>query len=359
VDLDLGRALAGNDPSADTGESPTLDPDRFDLLLEPEHPDYSGATTREMAARADAPTVEQPALHSSAFEESPTVEMPAYGVEHDDDALLDKLDLALKQSSARAPEATAEISVDDLGFDIDSLGDTSTAMDNFGATDSSTLHPSEAATLVAGLDAQSRSLLAGADADRTREMAYAPHADLEPTRETPQPPAAGVEDATMLAPRANDSAATELLPAFDAAAAGETSEIELSSSDLDLDLDELARALENDTVAQPRRDELRFSTDVFATGIHKVPGNGMDLDVGAPLTEHRDPTVTERMPHDLDLPELEPVTLSEVGTKLDLARAYMDMGDPDGARSILQEVLNEGSSSQKVEAQRLIETLPR
>ena len=145
---------------------------------------------------------------------------------------------------------------------------------------------------------------------------------------------------------------------YDPDAVGETSEIELSSSDLDLDLDELARALENDTVAQPRRDEIRFSTDVFATGIHKVPGSGMDLDVGAPLIENREPTVTERMPHDLDLPELEPVTLSEVGTKLDLARAYMDMGDPDGARSILQEVLSEGSSSQKVEAQRLIETLP-
>ena len=29
-----------------------------------------------------------------------------------------------------------------------------------------------------------------------------------------------------------------------------------------------------------------------------------------------------------ELSELEPVTMSEVGTKLDLARAYMDMGDP-------------------------------
>jgi pilus assembly protein FimV len=50
--------------------------------------------------------------------------------------------------------------------------------------------------------------------------------------------------------------------------------------------------------------------------------------------------------------------MSEVGTKLDLARAYMDMGDPEGARSILSEVLNEGSVSQKQEARRLIETLP-
>ena len=35
-------------------------------------------------------------------------------------------------------------------------------------------------------------------------------------------------------------------------------------------------------------------------------------------------------------------TMTEVGTKLDLARAYVDMGDPAGARSILEEVLDEG-----------------
>jgi FimV-like protein len=57
------------------------------------------------------------------------------------------------------------------------------------------------------------------------------------------------------------------------------------------------------------------------------------------------------------LPEMEPVTMSEVGTKLDLARAYMDMGDPDGARSILEEVLGEGNSGQKAEAQRLLDSI--
>jgi pilus assembly protein FimV len=58
------------------------------------------------------------------------------------------------------------------------------------------------------------------------------------------------------------------------------------------------------------------------------------------------------------MPEFEPVTMSEVGTKLDLARAYMDMGDPEGARNILDEVVLEGSASQKQEAQRLIQALP-
>ncbi len=54
----------------------------------------------------------------------------------------------------------------------------------------------------------------------------------------------------------------------------------------------------------------------------------------------------------------EPATMSEVGTKLDLARAYMDMGDPEGARSILDEVLQEGNPTQRNEAERLIASLP-
>jgi FimV-like protein len=34
------------------------------------------------------------------------------------------------------------------------------------------------------------------------------------------------------------------------------------------------------------------------------------------------------------------------------------MGDPDGARSILAEVLQEGNAAQKQEAQRLMASLP-
>ncbi len=51
-------------------------------------------------------------------------------------------------------------------------------------------------------------------------------------------------------------------------------------------------------------------------------------------------------------------TMTEVGTKLDLARAYVDMGDPSGARSILEEVLDEGDEEQRQQAQQLLDTLP-
>jgi pilus assembly protein FimV len=43
-----------------------------------------------------------------------------------------------------------------------------------------------------------------------------------------------------------------------------------------------------------------------------------------------------------------------VDTKLDLARAYLDMGDPVGARAMLEEVLAEGTQMQKDEARKLL-----
>ena len=56
--------------------------------------------------------------------------------------------------------------------------------------------------------------------------------------------------------------------------------------------------------------------------------------------------------------EIEPVTPGEVRTKLDLARQFVDMGDPESARHMLDEVLNEGDEVQQQEAQRLIASLP-
>lgn len=47
----------------------------------------------------------------------------------------------------------------------------------------------------------------------------------------------------------------------------------------------------------------------------------------------------------------------EVSTKLDLARAYIDMGDSEGAKGILEEVLSEGNDDQKSEAQDLMSKL--
>ena len=44
----------------------------------------------------------------------------------------------------------------------------------------------------------------------------------------------------------------------------------------------------------------------------------------------------------------------ETGTKLDLARAYLDMGDSDMAKSLLNEVAQQGNDAQKKEAEELL-----
>ncbi len=58
---------------------------------------------------------------------------------------------------------------------------------------------------------------------------------------------------------------------------------------------------------------------------------------------------------DFDLSSLDDV--DEVSTKLDLARAYLDMGDHEGTRGILEEVIAEGNDEQKKEASELMSQL--
>ncbi|MDB5968095.1 MAG: FimV N-terminal protein [Hydrocarboniphaga sp.] len=67
-------------------------------------------------------------------------------------------------------------------------------------------------------------------------------------------------------------------------------------------------------------------------------------------------------PSDIDLyeaePEVEISTDDEVGTKLDLARAYLDMGDKQMARDLLAEVALQGNAAQQADAQSLLQRLP-
>jgi pilus assembly protein FimV len=160
-------------------------------------------------------------------------------------------------------------------------------------------------------------------------------------------------EATMLAPSARDNTMTgtqvlEHRLEFDET--GSTSLVKaLGDNDdkdgLDLNLDDFTQALHGaDTVEQPRT--ATFSRDVFGGG-----DTPLDMDIGVETVGSDDPTGTE------EVSPLDPQTMTEVGTKLDLARAYIDMGDPEGARSILEEVLDEGDPGQRREAQGLIDVL--
>jgi pilus assembly protein FimV len=166
------------------------------------------------------------------------------------------------------------------------------------------------------------------------------------------------------------------------AATDNTEEVEVGELGLDVGaLDELERAsgMLGDTIESAALED---------TAEHPVPGTGAAnrgeedllsvtsiLGTGE-ISKHLEEPEGERLDATGELPRLdetaaegqlgavdfslgeEATTMSEVGTKLDLARAYIDMGDPEGARSILGEVLQEGTQGQKQEANRLMASLP-
>jgi pilus assembly protein FimV len=363
IDLDLGTANA-DDSTAETGESLALKDQSLDFPLEDQPVRDSSATTREMPARTmETPTIETETYRSH---DVPTVESPTLRG-RDSPTIKEKIDSAIFRKDETSPDQTAELALDDLGLELNELA--SAQSDPMEQTD----HPSNAPTMLAGLDEKSKRLLAEAEARRGRL------ADDEDTKISPTGTWV-LEDKTMAAtlalpgaPDRDTSATTARNRALAGDGNGDTARRRRIDSDataemprggnaeeMDLDLDRLEAALSSDTVKQPRKgaEEERFASDVF--GAKDLAATDLDLDVGEVSRERdREPTSTARIPADeMGLPELEPVTMSEVGTKLDLARAYMDMGDPEGARSILEEVLQEGSATQKQEAQRLIESLP-
>ena len=367
-----------SDDTAATGESPSLHPSTdLDFTLDHAERGADDSPTREMAPR-DEPTVESELMN---FSDAPTAESPTLKPTDLRDRISSKLDKVNKA------DQTAELSIDDLGLDLDHLegaaSGASISIPRLEETD----HPSDAPTMVAGLDEKSRRMMAEAesrarDKDLTeleRELEASFVADLGSDHEEIKTAVLGPESApTVQMPRGTtpDPNATSRFksPEYSDVQEPERPDVDstsrlrgLNADSIDLDLDRLANALgSGDTVEQPRADDEVFSTEVFEASQRN---RKVDLDVGEALngseaaaTNKLKTISTQRTSkiktEELALPELEPVTMSEVGTKLDLARAYMDMGDPEGARSILEEVVSEGSASQKQEAQRLIENLP-
>lgn len=79
-------------------------------------------------------------------------------------------------------------------------------------------------------------------------------------------------------------------------------------------------------------------------------GEGRSLDLSLPsLDLGGAPSATPSVAHDS--------RWQEVATKFDLAKVYKEMGDRDGAREILQEVIREGDAQQQEEAKALLASL--
>ena len=296
VDLDIGSAL-GESESGDTVAAT----DRNAALDSNFASNNSTGTTRQMTARIPQESDDMlPEFGSET--EGPTVEQPALN-NANNPTIRQKVAMALKQAPPGA-EQTEELAIDDLGLDLAGLD--TVDQPGLGAS-------SDAPTLVAGMDDRSRKII-----EEAQRRAQAEDTSLSTGAWALDE---SELDAALAESNTQDGSVTSRLSA-------------LNGSDVDYDLGE-------------------------APAEHATNGSGLDLDLGTATVPDAAFTATQKLSSDdLALPDLEPVTMSEVGTKLDLARAYMDMGDPDGAKNILEEVLHEGSMTQKQEAQRLMESLP-
>ncbi len=107
-------------------------------------------------------------------------------------------------------------------------------------------------------------------------------------------------------------------------------DLELDTSDVELDLSVLE--------VEPKVETDPVAAELDGSSVEKAPVADDELD------EDGD---------DFDFLS----DADEVATKLDLARAYIDMGDSEGAKDILDEVNQEGSDEQKDEATALLERI--
>jgi len=132
-------------------------------------------------------------------------------------------------------------------------------------------------------------------------------------------------------------------------ASSEVDEFEISA-----DLDDNAKD-QDDVLAGADSGESRSTWDntVVSLGSAEIGGQQDSAWIEEPAFSEQGQELENQAGPDNDMvsdPEV-------VATKLDLARAYIDMGDADGAKGILDEIMAEGNENQKGEARGLLRQL--
>lgn len=336
-----------------------------------------------LGGSSDSPTIEE--QFASLGE---TGELPGLSDSSADDDATELADVfAGDDTQAGRPhggDATAEIELDDLGLDLEGIDETQIAGDE---DDDIEVQPgdlddtSENPALDDNLTMTGKNL--ALDADDLSATGEMPGLDVTDKNfalpdgksidDTDVEIDIGLLDATGQTQALSEDALPESLSDDDETVLASlgSDESTVLSPDIDLDFSKTQSLDETGELPMPDvdLDDLTGILDVAQDD----DGPGVDRD--APTAEMPHVTHTDIDPDDINLdigddsPTLaasgedlagdsEERTMTEVGTKLDLARAYVDMGDPSGARSILEEVLNEGDEGQRQQAQQLLESMP-
>lgn len=174
--------------------------------------------------------------------------------------------------------------------------------------------------------------------------------------ETELEPAAQNEEADLDLDLELDGASVDTETVIEEAVTEEGFDLDLDG-DLDLDLGDLGDSDLDDLEAEfgdastGSAADKSLELDIAEDLVEPEPEAEPEPAAEVPLTDSSfDEAVTVDEDEDFDFL----ADSDEVATKLDLARAYIDMGDSEGAKDILDEVLQEGSDEQKQEASELM-----
>ncbi|MCU1729685.1 peptidoglycan-binding protein [Pseudomonas sp. 7P_10.2_Bac1] len=129
-------------------------------------------------------------------------------------------------------------------------------------------------------------------------------------------------------------------------------------TDFDLDLpDDFDLSLAEEAPVVPQAPEAPEAPDSFSIELDKVNAELQRLSQSLEEPAMAEPFAQTVAGADEE-PEFDFLSgADEAATKLDLAQAYIDMGDDEGARDILTEVMGEGSPEQQAEAIELLSRL--
>ncbi|MGI9293264.1 MAG: FimV/HubP family polar landmark protein, partial [Pseudomonadales bacterium] len=139
----------------------------------------------------------------------------------------------------------------------------------------------------------------------------------------------------------------------------ETDDAELDGLDLELPEGETNLDIESelsDLTSDLGMGDSELTVDESAKTVEFEPD--LDLNVSDEDLAELEDNLVDQPPTDETHAELDLIDAAdETATKIDLARAYIDMGDTEGAKDILSEVLDEAENEQLQEAQELLDRI--
>jgi len=179
-------------------------------------------------------------------------------------------------------------------------------------------------------------------------------ADIEPSANEEQP-SANEEPSADKEPSASSESALGSTPEIDIS---DLLEDVLQSGD-DIAID----ALDESVLAGDFLDDNFMDGGIFAdeasSEADKTSNENSDLDVDMPSSAELQQTVSEGVSTNLD--DFDGYDSDEdidaVDVKLDLANTYIEMGDPEGAREILEEIIGEADAEGQAKAKAVLESL--